>query len=103
MGLRVATPASQDPGRRGQAEEAEALGRRAIELSRQMDYVEVRGDVLMDMAEVMELSGRPAEAAPYIREALRLYERKGNVVSAARARSLLEGNRSTAGPVPAPD
>jgi hypothetical protein len=38
---------------------------------------------------VLKLADRPEEAAAAAEEALRLYERKGNVVSAGSARMLL--------------
>ena len=47
----------------------------------------IRGDALLDLAEVLRLGGRAAEADGAARRALELYERKGNRVSAARARS----------------
>ncbi len=43
----------------------------------------------MDLAEVLRLADRPDEAADALREAVELYARKGNVVSADRARTLL--------------
>jgi class 3 adenylate cyclase/tetratricopeptide (TPR) repeat protein len=49
----------------------------------------VKPDVYMDLAEVMRLAGRRDEEVVALREALRLYELKGNLVSAAMARSLL--------------
>jgi hypothetical protein len=44
---------------------------------------------LVDLADVLELEGRPNEAGPPLREALALYERKEDVVSAGRVRSRL--------------
>jgi hypothetical protein len=38
---------------------------------------------------VLALAGRPSEAVPALEEAVRLFEHKGNVVSAAKARALL--------------
>ena len=43
------------------------------------------------MAEVLELAGKRGEAVPLIDEALLLYEQKGDVVSATRARKRREG------------
>ena len=48
----------------------------------------------MALAEVLCLAERPGEAIPVIREALRLFEQKGNVVSAGKARALLDELRS---------
>jgi hypothetical protein len=41
------------------------------------------------MVNPLRLAERPGEAAPVIQEALNLYEQKGNVVSAGKARALL--------------
>jgi hypothetical protein len=49
----------------------------------------------MALADVLCLAERPGEAAPLIQEAFRLYEQKGNVVSAGKARSLLAELPST--------
>ena len=38
----------------------------------------------------MRAAGRPAEAAVALEEALALYERKGNVVSAGKTQTLLD-------------
>jgi hypothetical protein len=45
---------------------------------------------LLDLAEVLRLAGRPSDAAAAIESAIDLFERKGNVVSAERARRLLD-------------
>src|SRR2546429_4468517 len=50
---------------------------------------------LLDFAEVRELSGAPAEAAALSERAAGLFERKGNVVSALRARQLAERDRKS--------
>jgi hypothetical protein len=38
----------------------------------------------------LDRAGRASEAATVLRDAIALYERKGNVVSAARAHTILE-------------
>ena len=73
----------------GQTSQAETLAREAVALAAESDFLVLRGDTLMDLAEVLRLVGRPSEAAPAVEEALRLYEQKGNTVSAGRARALL--------------
>jgi len=75
--------------RRGLVAEAEELARSALTLAEQIDLPNMRGDVLLDLAEVLRLSARRREAVPYIEEAARLFEQKGNVVSARRARAWL--------------
>ena len=48
------------------------------------------GYALLDLAEVLRLAGRGEDAAISVREAIGVFERKGNVIAAAKARSLLE-------------
>jgi DNA-binding SARP family transcriptional activator len=73
--------------REGERDEAEALGREAVRLLEPTDLLTDRGNALLDLAEVLQLGGRAAEADAAARRSLELYERKGNLVSAARARS----------------
>jgi len=50
----------------------------------------MHGDALLDLAEVLRAVGRPEEeAVAAAQRALSLYERKGNLVLAARARAAL--------------
>jgi tetratricopeptide (TPR) repeat protein len=73
----------------GRSEEGETLAREAVALAEQTDFLVVHGDALVDLAEVLRLAGRATEAAPALRDAIRLYDRKGNVVSSRRAATLL--------------
>jgi tetratricopeptide (TPR) repeat protein len=73
--------------------DGEALARHAVELGRRTDCLLLLGDTLVDLAEILGRAGRPEEAVTPLREAIGLYERKGNVVSAARARSALAAVR----------
>jgi tetratricopeptide (TPR) repeat protein len=70
---------------RGDAEAAEAFARHAVTLARQTDFVNLLADALVDLAETLSLLGRGPEATEPLREAIGLYEQKGNVVSAAAA------------------
>ena len=54
------------------------------------DWLDLQGNGLLDLAEVRELAGAPADAAALSQEAAGRFERKGNVVSARRARQLAE-------------
>ena len=47
---------------------------------------DAQGDVYADLGEVLLLAGRAEEAAEALAQALARYERKGNVVMAARTR-----------------
>jgi hypothetical protein len=49
-----------------------------------------------DVAEVFHLTGKPDEAAAALAKAHECYERKGNVVSAQRARARLTELRDSA-------
>jgi tetratricopeptide (TPR) repeat protein len=75
---------------RGYAEEAEKLAREAVEVIRPSDDPNSKGDALIDLSEVLRLAGRPADAAEAARDALALFEAKGNTVSAAIARATVQ-------------
>ncbi len=74
--------------RRGRLEEAERLAAEAVELGADSDMLAMQAGALLDLARVLRLAGRDAEAAPLARRALALAERKGHVVAAAQARDL---------------
>jgi DNA-binding SARP family transcriptional activator len=78
--------------RRGDTGAAEALAREAVTLAGETDFLVLHADALMDLAEVLRLTDRDAESAPFVEQALELYEQKGNVVGAERARALLAGS-----------
>jgi hypothetical protein len=50
----------------------------------------MRAGALLDLARVLVLAGRAAEAGPLAAEALELAERKGHLVAAGQARELLD-------------
>jgi tetratricopeptide (TPR) repeat protein len=75
---------------RGELGRAETAAREAVRLSERSDDICLRGDALVDLAAVLERAGRANEAATELRDAIALYQRKGNVVSAARAHTTLE-------------
>lgn len=76
--------------RRGDLVEAERLARLALIIAGETDFILVEASALMDLAEVMRLAERFEEAAAAAREALHLFEQKGDVVSAGKARALLD-------------
>jgi class 3 adenylate cyclase/tetratricopeptide (TPR) repeat protein len=84
MGIRAKVAA-----RRGRLEEAEAVARSAVDLAGTTDALGLRAEASLDLAEVLRLAGRTAEARDALDDAFRLFEAKGNVVSAARARALI--------------
>ena len=74
---------------RGDFEQAEALAREAVEIAVGTDYFELAAAAWLDLAEILQATGHADVAAP-AHEALVLYERKGNLVGAGRAKALLE-------------
>ena len=88
--------------RRGRYAEAEKLAREAVDLMSRSDSLNTQGNTYMDLGAVLRISGREAEAAEAYAIALRLYELKGNVPSAARARSFLESCSAGISPSLAP-
>jgi len=81
--------------RQGAIGEAQSLLSAATALIETSDQLDLQGNGLLDFAEVRELAGAPADAAVLSEQAAVLFERKGNVVSARRARQLAERLRST--------
>ena len=81
--------------REGALDEAEALLSAATALIETSDQLDLQASGLLDFAEVRERAGAPADAAALCERAAELFERKGNVVSALRARQLAERLRST--------
>jgi tetratricopeptide (TPR) repeat protein len=75
--------------RAGRCQEAEALAREAVAMSEPTDLLTHRADAMLDLADVLRTCASQGEAERSLRAGLSLYERKGNVVGAARARSLL--------------
>jgi class 3 adenylate cyclase/tetratricopeptide (TPR) repeat protein len=76
---------------RGSLEEAESMAREAMRLAMGTDNPNRHGDALMELAEVLRLAGRPGEAVPFVKQAIALFEQKGNIVSAEKARGALAG------------
>ena len=74
---------------RGDAEAALKLSDESLELTRETEDVLLKAEALVDRGAVLAALGRDAEAAQAQQEALELYERKGDVVSAGRIREAL--------------
>jgi predicted ATPase/DNA-binding SARP family transcriptional activator len=76
--------------RAGDVDAAERLAREGVALAEETpDFLLLRADALLDLGEVLATTGDRAGAVEATEEALELYERKGNVVSAAAARERL--------------
>ena len=69
---------------------AEALARTAVDLARRTEAPGLQADALSELASVLGLVGKPAEAGEVMREAIALYNAKGNIVSAGRSSAWLE-------------
>ena len=80
---------------RGEHDEALALLAEAVELVEPLDFLDLKGYVHDVLAEVLARIGRTDDAVLALERAIGFYEQKGNVVSAARSRSVLDGLRST--------
>jgi class 3 adenylate cyclase/tetratricopeptide (TPR) repeat protein len=72
----------------GRTQEAEAMGRSAVDLARQTEAVDLQADALAELAVVLKRLGRLGEADQRIVESIALYEQKGNVVAARRAQAI---------------
>ena len=70
--------------------EAEAIAREALELVGGTDLLELQGDVLLVLGDVLRRAGRDDDARECRERALTLYEQKGNIVSARAARAVLD-------------
>jgi predicted ATPase len=87
---------ARELARRGQIEEAVRLAGQAVALARRSDNLHLRCSAVEDLVHVLRAAGRPGEATPLVEELVRLRERKGEPIAAAKARSLLEQLSATA-------
>jgi hypothetical protein len=78
--------------RHGKIGDAELLAREAVTLAEKTDMLTLKGDAWADLAEVLELAGKPDEANAAVAEAIALYERKGSVASIDRVRARLKAS-----------
>jgi class 3 adenylate cyclase/tetratricopeptide (TPR) repeat protein len=76
--------------REGRTAEAEALAREGVVLAEKTDLLSLGGDAMLDLAEVLQLGGNAEDAQQAVQAAVSQYERKGNMVAAARARALAD-------------
>jgi len=74
---------------RGPYDKAEKLARDAVALSESTDDLNMRGDTLRDLGDVLSAGGERTGASAALESALELYESKGNTVAAATARRRL--------------
>src|SRR5215208_2709734 len=84
-GLRARILADAD-----RASEAQAAAREAAGMAEETDSPVLHANALVDLAEVLAVTGRRSKAQSTLRSAVRLYDLKENTVSATRIRSRLE-------------
>jgi predicted ATPase len=80
---------SKTLARKGELAQAELLAREAVALAEKTDGLNLQGDAFLNLADTLRAAGRSSDAVRAAERALLLYERKGNLVSAARARGAL--------------
>jgi predicted ATPase/class 3 adenylate cyclase/DNA-binding winged helix-turn-helix (wHTH) protein len=74
---------------RGRLDEAEQLAREAVARAHRTDFINHKGDALVDFAVVLSRAGHLEHARAAFAEALRLYQQKGNTVRAGKAQAEL--------------
>jgi tetratricopeptide (TPR) repeat protein len=74
---------------RGEHAEAERLAREAVSTGEQTDLLNSQAEAHADLGEALSLAGRREAATQALEQALRRYERKGNLVLAERIRERL--------------
>jgi DNA-binding SARP family transcriptional activator/tetratricopeptide (TPR) repeat protein len=79
---------------RGEHRVAEILAREAVAISERTDGLNLQGDALCDLAEVLAVAGRSDEAATALEKALDRYQRKQNLAMVAQARPRLDALRA---------
>jgi ATP/maltotriose-dependent transcriptional regulator MalT len=72
---------------RGELANAERLAREAVDLIAGSDVLNMRAHALISLAQVLEAADKAEDAAGYAAEGVRLYEAKGNLVAAEKARA----------------
>jgi hypothetical protein len=85
--------------RDGSDDEGIALATSGVDQTRTSDDIETQGNALMFLAETHHMAGRDDDAARSAAEACALFEAKGNVVSATRAREFAAAGMAPSGPV----
>jgi class 3 adenylate cyclase/tetratricopeptide (TPR) repeat protein len=73
--------------RRGEHSDAETVAGEAVAMADQTDWLNMRGDAQMCLAGSLAAAGKEDESRLAARAAARLYEAKGNLVSARRAQA----------------
>ena len=80
---------------RGEHPDAELLAREAIAIVEQTDGLNMQGDAICDLAQVLHAAGCSDEAAATFEQALERYERKKNLAMAGQVHERLSTLRDT--------
>jgi class 3 adenylate cyclase/tetratricopeptide (TPR) repeat protein len=72
-------------GHAGDSAAAEVLAAEAVELAGRTDFLDLQGNTLLSLANVLHVTGQSEKAPPLVERARRAFEEKGNTVSEARA------------------
>jgi DNA-binding SARP family transcriptional activator len=75
--------------KRGALGDAKQLAREAVESVQRTDSLNRHGDCLLALADIFRMAGDETSASTVTRDAIRLYEAKGDLVSTRRARALV--------------
>jgi hypothetical protein len=84
--------------RRGRGALAERLIREGVSIAEQTDSTDLRASALVWAADVRRQAGRPTEAEPFERRALRLFERRGATAQSATVADRLRPGPDRAAP-----
>jgi class 3 adenylate cyclase/tetratricopeptide (TPR) repeat protein len=84
--------------RRGDSEAARRLAREAVERAFATEYVQMQADTLWALADVLAVTHDPEEAAEALAQAVRVYEEKGFLLLADRARARLQELQAVGSP-----
>jgi class 3 adenylate cyclase/tetratricopeptide (TPR) repeat protein len=74
--------------RKGELEAAHDLAREAVAIASEGDFLPAHAGALEDLSKVLHMAGRGDEARLALTDAIRLFEQKGNLLAADRARRL---------------
>jgi hypothetical protein len=76
--------------RRGLDRQAQLVGAEAVDMADRTESPDMQAGARLDLSKVFNECGSRQRARDLVREAIDLYEGKGNMVDAARARSMLD-------------
>jgi hypothetical protein len=69
----------------GDSAAAELLAAEAVELAEGTDFLDLQGNTLLGLANVLDLTGQSERVPPLVERARRAFESKGNTAAAAKA------------------